>query len=170
MVLGKAIARGRFISYKGTKHWVHSCYETLPKICFQCGSVLDGDQGCQSAHEGKGEAAASGSQFWPWLRAEGATIRWASQSSYGRSKGGKEAEKDSGTMEVETSTSILAKGLPKKEVETSQPGTTPILFQNHKFVQNNGTLAMGGKDQLSAESEGLEIVWGTVPMLAMGEK
>ncbi|XP_040987762.1 uncharacterized protein LOC121235477 [Juglans microcarpa x Juglans regia] len=35
--LYKAIARGRFISYQGSKLWVQFRYENLPKICLKCG-------------------------------------------------------------------------------------------------------------------------------------
>lgn len=44
--LHKPIPRGRFLNLSGNKIWILFTYEKLLKICFKCGSITHGDQGC----------------------------------------------------------------------------------------------------------------------------
>ncbi|XP_042941294.1 uncharacterized protein LOC122275977 [Carya illinoinensis] len=61
--LRKSIARGRTANVLGSKIWVPLSYEKLPKICFKCGRLVHGAEGCVGL-DGRG----GGSQYGTWLR------------------------------------------------------------------------------------------------------
>lgn len=62
--LRKLIARGRNANVLGNRIWVPLSYEKLPKLCFNCGRIMHGIEGCVGL-EGNG----SGSQYRTWLQA-----------------------------------------------------------------------------------------------------
>ncbi|XP_035549240.1 uncharacterized protein LOC118349286 [Juglans regia] len=64
--LRKPIARGRLITVNGKKVWVGFKYEKLLRMCFTCGWVVHGEDGCK----GGGSMEAMEPQFGAWLRAE----------------------------------------------------------------------------------------------------
>ncbi|XP_042958054.1 uncharacterized protein LOC122293569 [Carya illinoinensis] len=61
--LRKSIARGRTANVLGSRIWVPLSYEKLPKICFKCGRLVHGVEGCAGL-VGRG----GGSQYGTWLR------------------------------------------------------------------------------------------------------
>ncbi|XP_042944656.1 uncharacterized protein LOC122278541 [Carya illinoinensis] len=63
MPLCKAIARGRFINVQGEKIWINFCYEKLPKICFTCGWITHGEDGCATKKDDNGSEGPKGMQF-----------------------------------------------------------------------------------------------------------
>ncbi|XP_042939395.1 uncharacterized protein LOC122274420 [Carya illinoinensis] len=65
--LTKPIARGRTINVRGCSFWVSFTYEKLPKICFSCGCIVHGEEGCTRdmlIKEGEEQ------QYGSWLRAK----------------------------------------------------------------------------------------------------
>lgn len=42
----KLLARGRIVNLKGNRLWVSITYEKLPRLRFNCGKLVRGDQGC----------------------------------------------------------------------------------------------------------------------------
>lgn len=65
MKLDKHISRGRFINVEGCKEYIPLTYEKLPKICFECGRIVHGEEHCNG---GKLLPKTSNGQFGPWLR------------------------------------------------------------------------------------------------------
>lgn len=62
MDLTKPLARGRTICVKGEKLWISLRYEKLLRICFDCGCIVHGNQGCKGETKGH-------NQYGSWLRA-----------------------------------------------------------------------------------------------------
>ncbi|KAF5464598.1 hypothetical protein F2P56_014667 [Juglans regia] len=61
--LRRPVARGRTIAVDGRKIWVPFQYEKLPRLCFSCGRIVHGKDGCKESEgsvvdeeERKGEA------------------------------------------------------------------------------------------------------------------
>lgn len=106
--LYKAIVRGRFISYQGSK----------------LSMVTRG----KAVSEDKGENTRSGPQFGSWLRVERTTRQRQSSSSNCR-EGGREDGKDKGRMDVETTASSPAEGLLEMGGEQGRPGLFFLSFR-----------------------------------------
>lgn len=51
----KPIARGRLISINGKSVWVSFKYKKLPRMCFTCGWIVHGAEGCVSNRNLEGE-------------------------------------------------------------------------------------------------------------------
>lgn len=71
--LNKIIARGRMLEIKGTSIWVPLKYEKLSKLCFKCGSIVHGSQGC--IVDVKQGCQDDSEQFGAWLHADSSTSR-----------------------------------------------------------------------------------------------
>ncbi|XP_041027018.1 uncharacterized protein LOC121267240 [Juglans microcarpa x Juglans regia] len=57
------LARGRTVNISGGKIWVPFQYEKLPKLCFSCGCIVHGKDGCTA----RGDVEAA--QYGTWMRA-----------------------------------------------------------------------------------------------------
>ncbi|XP_035539649.1 uncharacterized protein LOC118344020 [Juglans regia] len=62
--LRKKISRGRIANVMGNKLWIPLSYEKLPKVCFKCGKIFHGGEGCLET-EGNNDKL----QYGVWLRA-----------------------------------------------------------------------------------------------------
>lgn len=45
--LFKSICRGRIINVMGNRLWIPFTYEKRPWLCFKCGQILHGNEGCE---------------------------------------------------------------------------------------------------------------------------
>ncbi|KAF5445531.1 hypothetical protein F2P56_034577 [Juglans regia] len=81
--LRKPVARGRTIAVDGRKIWVPFQYEKLPRLCFSCGRIVHGKDGCK-------ESEGSVGQYGVWLRALPQNRRGAVK--VGEQKGGGRGE------------------------------------------------------------------------------
>lgn len=46
MELKRSLARGRTINFNNRNMWIPIKYEKLLKICYKCGKIWHGEQGC----------------------------------------------------------------------------------------------------------------------------
>ncbi|XP_042952130.1 uncharacterized protein At4g02000-like [Carya illinoinensis] len=65
MDITQPMARGRTLIVKGQKIWIPFSYEKMPRICFTCGCIEHGKEGCKVG----GEAGGQENQYGQWLRA-----------------------------------------------------------------------------------------------------
>lgn len=61
--LNQAIPQGQSINFKGEKLWIPFTYKKLPRICFKCGQIILGIEGCPLRD------CISFNQYGIWLRA-----------------------------------------------------------------------------------------------------
>lgn len=64
--LTQALARGRTLKVKGESIWIPFSYEKMPCICFSCGCIVHGINGCCSVME---DLESKEEQYGAWLRA-----------------------------------------------------------------------------------------------------
>ncbi|KAF5450097.1 hypothetical protein F2P56_030474 [Juglans regia] len=57
--LRRPVARGRTIIVYGRKIWVPFQYEKLPRLCFSCGRIVHGKDGCKESEGGVGQYGVS---------------------------------------------------------------------------------------------------------------
>ncbi|XP_042944639.1 uncharacterized protein LOC122278524 [Carya illinoinensis] len=53
--LKRTIARGRTMNLLGKKYWIPLRYEKLPRMCFNCGVIVHGGEGCPKSGVGVNE-------------------------------------------------------------------------------------------------------------------
>lgn len=67
--LRKAMARERTLNLNHRSMCVPVKYEKLPKICFRCGKILHGKQGCDSDFSSSNQKSLFERQYGSWVRA-----------------------------------------------------------------------------------------------------
>ncbi|XP_035544690.1 uncharacterized protein At4g02000-like [Juglans regia] len=74
--LRKPLARGRTICHvQGEKVWLPLKYERLPRVCFDCGCMVHGREGCLFKPTDNFGLFEHADQFGPWLRVETYVIK-----------------------------------------------------------------------------------------------
>jgi hypothetical protein len=68
--LTSPIERGRALHFAGKSHCINFKYEKLPMICFHCGRLVHGRQGCQERLSGRLNSDTKERQWGLWLKAD----------------------------------------------------------------------------------------------------
>ncbi|XP_042980007.1 uncharacterized protein LOC122310195 [Carya illinoinensis] len=159
--LQKAIARGRTIMANGKKVWLSFKYEKLPKICFSCGWILHGENGCMNEEEGN---QGSSSQFGSWLRAEDSYKRRpilipSNANSNGREEGQRDPVKEAGGIKAEGSMGSTASRRQAEGLALNQNRVWSGGSENHGIgggtvtVDKRRKILAGEGEKTSTEDE-----------------
>jgi hypothetical protein len=66
--LKKPLARGRMLHLPDKSVWVAFKYEKLPRLCYKCGIILHGLQGCSEEGSFSSNSSSAHDSYGPWLR------------------------------------------------------------------------------------------------------
>ncbi|KAF5481618.1 hypothetical protein F2P56_002257 [Juglans regia] len=131
------LARGRTVNILGGKIWVPFQYEKLPKLCFSCGCIVHGKDGC--AGRGDGEAA----QYGTCMRA-----RVVNRKHCEKKRNINQEEKRSEEVEEERVDGMKGKGLRKGEESNFlskevKGGSSKVEEEEEEIMEREGSYASG---------------------------
>jgi hypothetical protein len=70
MDLTKPLDRGRALNFAGKSQWISFKYEKLPMLCYHCGRIVHGRQGCLERQSGRLNSNAMEKQWGEWLQVD----------------------------------------------------------------------------------------------------
>ncbi|XP_042952161.1 uncharacterized protein LOC122289250 [Carya illinoinensis] len=144
MDMRKAVARGRTIEVEGKKLWVPFTYEKLPKLCFKCGCIIHGEEGCTGGILSQAIEGERKTQFGPWLRASG--------GPRGNFKGWKGNTENEGGREEKKEKEVEKERSGEEGVEVKKDSV--LREESGKIIMNEvGVIVEGneGKDERNRE-------------------
>ena len=68
--LTNPLERGRALHFARKSHWISFNFEKLPMLCFHCGRIVHGRQGCPERLSGRLNSGITEKQWGLWLRAD----------------------------------------------------------------------------------------------------
>jgi hypothetical protein len=70
MDLTKPLDKGRALNFAGKSHWITFKYEKLSMLCYHCGRIVHGRQGCPERQNRRLNFDAMEKQWGAWLCAD----------------------------------------------------------------------------------------------------